>query len=459
MSQHFDAIVLGTGQAGPSLAVRLAGAGKSVAVVERGAFGGTCVNNGCTPTKTLVASAKVARMAQRAAEYGVVLDTPPRVDMAAVKARKDAIVRGSSEGVEGWLRGTEGITLFQGHARFTADKTVQVGDASLSAEQVFINVGGRPFVPPMPGVDDVPFLTNVDMMNVDYLPEHLIVVGGSYIGLEFGQMFRRFGSEVTVVERGDTIIGREDPAVRDAVAEILTAEGIRLETGSECIALDQRDGQVGMTLDCAGEKREVFGSHILLAVGRVPNTDDLGLEHTGIATNARGYIEVDDQLRTSVEGVYAMGDVNGRGAFTHTAYNDYEVVAANLLDDDPRRVSDRILCYGLFTDPPLARIGMNDAEAKASGRNVLVGHRPMKHVSRAKEMGETQGFMRFLVDAATERLLGATILGVGGDEVIHGVLDLMYADAPYTTIARAVHIHPTVSELVPTTLQSLEPLA
>lgn len=458
MPQSFDAIVLGTGQAGPSMATRLAGAGKTVAIVERGSFGGTCVNNGCIPTKTLVASARVARMAQRAAEYGVVLDAPPRVDMQAVQARKDAIVKDSTEGVEGWLRGTDGVTVFQGHARFESATTVRVGDDLLEAEQIFINVGGRPFVPPMDGIDEVPYLTNLGMMELAELPDHLIVVGGSYIGLEFGQMFRRFGSKVTIVERDPRIISREDELVSETVHEILTNEGIDIQTGSECIALQRRGDEVGMTLDCGDESREVFGSHILLAVGRRPNTHDLGLDRAGVKTDERGYIEVDDRLRTNVEGVYALGDVNGRGAFTHTSYNDYEIAAANLLDDDPRKVADRIMAYALFTDPPLARVGMNDAQAKDSGRDVLVGHRAMSKVGRAKEMGETQGFMRFLVDAETKRLLGATILGVGGDEVIHALLDIMYADAPYTTIARAMHIHPTVSELVPTTLQDLKPL-
>ncbi|MDJ0521296.1 MAG: FAD-containing oxidoreductase [Planctomycetota bacterium] len=458
MSTAFDAIVLGTGQAGPSLAARLAAAGRTVAIVERGRFGGTCVNTGCIPTKTLVASARVARFAQRAVEYGVVLDGPPRVDMKLVKARKDEIVRGSTEGVEGWLRGLEGVTVFQGHARFEAQDRVRVGDDVLTAPQIFLNVGARPFVPPLDGIDDVPFLTNVDMMEVDYLPRHLVVVGGSYIGLEFGQMFRRFGSEVTVVERSDRIISREDEAVSAAVQEILEAEGIAVETGAECIALSRQGEEVGIRLDCGGEAREVFGSHVLLAVGRRPNTDDLGLEHAGLETDERGFIPVDDQLHTSVPGIYALGDVNGRGAFTHTSYNDFEIVAANLLDDDPRRVSDRIPCYALYTDPPLARVGMNDAQARASGRNVLVGHRAMAHVGRAKEMSETHGFMRFLVDADTQRLLGGTILGVGGDEVIHAVLDVMAADAPYTAIQRTMHIHPTVSELVPTTLGELKPL-
>ncbi len=458
MTTAFDAIIIGTGQAGPSLAARLASAGRRVAVIERSRFGGTCVNYGCIPTKTLVASARAARFAQRAAEFGVVLDAPPRMDMKRVKARKDDIVRASTEGVEGWMRGLDGATVFDGHARFEAANRVRVGDDLLEAPQIFINVGTRPYVPPLDGIDDVPFWTNTDMMDVDFLPRHLIVVGGSYIGLEFGQMYRRFGSEVTIVERSPRIIAREDEAVSAAVQAILEDEGITVHTGSECIALKRHGDDVGVGLDCDGEGHEATGSHLLLAVGRSPNTDDLGLEHAGIEVDERGYVPVDDHLQTNVPGIYALGDVNGRGAFTHTSYNDFEIVAANLLDDDPRAVSDRVLCYALYTDPPFARVGMNDAEARASGRKVLVGHREMKHVGRAKEMSETHGFMRFLVDADTRRILGATILGVGGDEVIHAVLDVMYADAPYTVIQRAMHIHPTVSELVPTTLGALEPL-
>ncbi|MBR8355889.1 FAD-containing oxidoreductase [Burkholderia vietnamiensis] len=457
MTQHFDAIVIGTGQAGPPLAARLAGAGMKVAIVERGRFGGTCVNTGCIPTKTLIASAYAAHLARRAHEYGVSAG-PVSVDMKAVKARKDAIAGRSNHGVEQWVRGLDHTTVLQGHARFEQADTVRVGDALLQAERIFINVGGRAQIPPIPGLDTVPYLTNSTMMDVDFVPEHLVIVGGSYIGLEFGQMYRRFGARVTIVEKGPRLIQREDDDVSQAVQEILAGEGIDVQLGANCLRA-RRDGErVVVGLDCDGGGREVAGSHLLLAVGRVPNTDDLGLERAGVATDSRGYIAVDEQLRTNVPGIWALGDCNGRGAFTHTAYNDYEIVAANLLDDDPRKVSDRIPAYALYIDPPLGRVGMTLAQAKQSGRRLLVGTRPMTRVGRAVEKGESLGFMKVIVDADDHALLGASILGVTGDEVVHGLLDVMAARAPYTTISRAMHIHPTVSELVPTLLQDLHPV-
>ncbi|HDR9037096.1 FAD-containing oxidoreductase [Burkholderia vietnamiensis] len=457
MTQHFDAIVIGTGQAGPPLAARLAGAGMKVAIVERGRFGGTCVNTGCIPTKTLIASAYAAHLARRAHEYGVSAG-PVSVDMKAVKARKDAIAGRSNHGVEQWVRGLDHTTVLQGHARFEQADTVRVGDALLQAERIFINVGGRAQIPPIPGLDTVPYLTNSTMMDVDFVPEHLVIVGGSYIGLEFGQMYRRFGARVTIVEKGPRLIQREDDDVSQAVQDILAGEGIDVQLGANCLRA-RRDGErVVVGLDCDGGGREVAGSHLLLAVGRVPNTDDLGLERAGVATDSRGYIAVDEQLRTNVPGIWALGDCNGRGAFTHTAYNDYEIVAANLLDDDPRKVSDRIPAYALYIDPPLGRVGMTLAQARQTGRRLLVGTRPMTRVGRAVEKGESLGFMKVIVDADDHALLGASILGVTGDEVVHGLLDVMAARAPYTTISRAMHIHPTVSELVPTLLQDLHPV-
>jgi pyruvate/2-oxoglutarate dehydrogenase complex dihydrolipoamide dehydrogenase (E3) component len=457
MTQHFDAIVIGTGQAGPPLAARLAAAGMKVAIVERGRFGGTCVNTGCIPTKTLIASAYAAQLARRAGEYGVSVG-PVTVDMKAVKARKDQIAGRSNHGVEQWVRGLANTTVFQGHARFERPDAVRVGDELLEAERIFVNVGGRAQVPAMPGLDSVPYLTNSTMMDVDFLPDHLVIVGGSYVGLEFGQMYRRFGSKVTIVEKGARLIRREDEDVSQAVREILENEGIDVQLDANCLSA-RRDGNgVVVGLDCAGGGREVAGSHLLLAVGRVPNTDDLGLDRTGVETDARGYIAVDEQLRTNVPGIWALGDCNGRGAFTHTAYNDYEIVAANLLDDDPRKVSDRITAYAMYIDPPLGRVGMTLAEAKQTGRRLLVGTRPMTRVGRAVEKGESQGFMKVIVDADSHAILGASILGVTGDEVVHGMLDVMAAGAPYTTISRAMHIHPTVSELVPTLLQDLHPV-
>ncbi|HWU80352.1 MAG TPA: FAD-containing oxidoreductase, partial [Caulobacter sp.] len=452
----FDAIIVGAGQAGPSLAGRLTAAGQTVAMIERKDFGGTCVNTGCMPTKTLVASAYAAHLARRAADYGVVLGGPVGVDMKRVKDRQQTVVRNARGNVETWLRGMPGATVIQGHARFESADTIRVGDDLLTAPKILLNVGGRANVPDMPGVGEVPYLTNVDMMQLDVLPEHLVIVGGSYIGLEFAQMFRRFGSQVTVVEMGPRLIGREDPEISDAIREILEAEGITVRVDAECIRFARHDDGVCVHVTCEAGAPQVTGSHVLLAVGRKPNTDDLGLEAAGIATDKRGYIVVDDQLRTNVPGVWAMGDCNGKGAFTHTAYNDFEIIAANLLDNDPRRVSDRVTCYGLFVDPPLGRVGMTEAEAKATGRPLLVGKRPMTRVGRAVEKGETRGFMKVVVDAETKAILGAAILGLNGDEAIHGMLDLMYAKAPYTVIQRAVHIHPTVSELIPTMLGELK---
>jgi pyruvate/2-oxoglutarate dehydrogenase complex dihydrolipoamide dehydrogenase (E3) component len=458
MTTTYDAIIIGTGQAGPSLAVRLAGAGMKVAIVERKRFGGTCVNTGCIPTKTLIASARAAHIARRAGEYGVTTGGSIAVDMKKVKERKDAVVRRSNEGVEKWLKGTETLTVYEGHARFEEAHRVRVDDGLLEAEKFFINVGARAFTPPLPGLDHVRYLTNSSMMDVDYLPEHLIVVGGSYVGLEFGQMYRRFGSEVTIVEMGPRLIQREDEDISEAIRMILENEGIKIRLSAECIRLEKRRDKVTVHVDCSSGDKIVVGSHVLMAVSRVPNTNDLGLEKTGVTLNRRGYIEVDDQLRTNVPGIYALGDCNGRGAFTHTSYNDYEIVAANLLEGDRRRVSDRITAYALYIDPPLGRAGMTEVEVRKSRRKALLGKRLMTRVGRAVEKGETQGFMKVLVDAETKEILGASLLGIECDEVIHSILDVMYAKAPYTVIQRAMHIHPTVTELIPTMLGELKPL-
>lgn len=452
--ETFDALVLGTGQAGPSLAAALAAAGRRVAIVEKGRFGGTCVNNGCIPTKTLVASARTAWVARNAAPYGVDVGEV-RVDMARVAARMRAVVGASTTGVESWLEGIENVTVVRGHARFTSATTVAVGDRVLAAVEIFVNVGGRPVVPDAFAAAGP--LTNVEMIDLTELPEHLIVVGGSYIGLEFGQMFRRFGSRVTVVERGPRVIGREDENVSRSVHELLVGEGVEIRTGAECLAAARRGDRVVVDVACDGSET-IAGSHLLLAVGRKPNTDDLGVEAAGLAVDDRGYLVVDDRLRTSVPGIWALGDCNGRGAFTHTSYHDHEIVVDQLLGDDRRRVTDRIPCYGLFVDPPLGRIGMSKEQARASGKNVLVGHRRMAQVGRAKERGETHGFMEVLVCADSERILGAAVHGIEGDEIVHSLLNVMYADASYRVIAESVAIHPTVSELLPTTLQSLRPL-
>jgi len=458
MATKYDAIVIGTGQAGPSLAVRLADTGMNVAIIERKRFGGTCVNNGCIPTKTLVASARTAHVARRAGDYGVMIRSSIAVDMKKVKSRKDAVVSHSSEGLEKWLKNTQNLTVYEGHARFIDAHRVRVGDELLEADKFFINVGGRASIPPLRGIDEASYLNNSTMMDVDFLPEHLIVIGGSYVGLEFAQMYRRFGSEVTVVERGPRLIHREDEDISENIKTILEGEGIKIRLGAECIAFEKRGDKVAVQIDCSSGDKTVIGSHVLLAVGRVPNTNDLGVEHAGIEVDKRGYIQVDDQLRTNVPGIYALGDCNRRGAFTHTAYNDYEIVAANLLDGDERRVSDRITAYALYIDPPLGRAGMTEAQVRKSGRKALIGKRPMTQVGRAREKGETDGFMKILVDAETKKILGASLLGIECDEVIHSILDVMYANAPYTVIQRAMHIHPTVTELIPTMLGELKPL-
>ena len=454
----FDAIIIGAGQAGPSLAARLTKAGQTVAYVERKLFGGTCVNTGCTPTKAMIASAYAAHVARRSGDYGVSIDTQIEVDMKAVNARREGIVAKSRTGVEKSLRDNEKVSVFKGSARFESATTVRVGDEVLEAKQIFLNVGGRASVPDLPGVHEIPFLTNSSLLALDVLPKHLVVVGGSYIGIEFGQMYRRFGSEVTIVEKGPRLVGREDEDVSACVRSILEAEGITIRTSAECIHLKAEGSGVKVGTNCTDGEPDVVGSHVLLAVGRVPNTDDLGLEHAGVKTDERGYIVVDDECQTNVPGIYAMGDCNGRGAFTHTAYNDFEIVAANLLDGDARKISDRVECYAMYLDPPLARIGMTEAAVRATGKPALIGTRPMTRVNRAVEKGESLGFMKVLVDAESKMILGASLLGVGCDEAIHCLLDVMYAKAPYTTISRAVHIHPTVSELIPTLLQSLEPL-
>ncbi len=455
MTQRFDAIVVGAGQAGPPLAGRLTAAGHTVAVVERKLVGGTCVNTGCIPTKTLVASAHAAHLARRGADYGVGTGSV-RVDMAKVKARKDDIMLADRHGVEDWLTGMDGCTFIRGHARFTGPHTLRVDDDVLEGERIFLNVGGRAVAPDIPGLADVEYLTNSSILELGTLPEHLVIIGGSYIALEFAQMYRRFGAGVTVVEKGSRLASREDEDVSDAVRGILEDEGIDVVLDADDIRISKRES--GFAVTARAGAAPISGSHLLVAVGRRPNTDDLGLDEAGVATDARGYITVDDQCKTSVDHIWAMGDCNGRGAFTHTSYNDFEIVAANLLDDDPRRVSDRITTYALYIDPPLGRAGMTVDQVRASGRPALIGQRPMTRVGRAVEKGETQGFMKVVVDADTKEILGAAVLGVGGDEVIHAILDVMSAKAPYTTLSRTMHIHPTVSELVPTMLQELSPL-
>jgi len=457
MPNH-DVIVIGTGQSGPALARRLVAAGQKVAVIERKFFGGTCVNTGCTPTKTLVASAYAAFLARRAGDYGVTIGGPVGVDMQAVKARKDAVVAPSRRGVERSLKTLEGCTVYEGHARFVADKKVAVNGSVLDADRIFINVGGRASIPPIPGLDQIPYFTNSSMLDIDFLPSHLVILGGSYIGLEFAQVYRRFGSDVTVIELAPRLIAREDEDVSCAVAEFLQEEGIDVRVNSKVVGVERQGNSIAVKVESAGKISQVVGTHVLVAIGRRPNTDDLGLDKAGIATDPHGYIQVDDQLRTNVPGIWAMGDCNGRGAFTHTSWNDFEIVASNILDNEQRRVSDRITAYALYTDPPLGRAGMTEAEVRKTGKPALMSMMAMEDVSRAYEKGETKGFMKILVDSNSKQILGASCLGLTGDEVIHCILDLMYAKAPYAVMQQAMHIHPTVSEFIPGMMGELKPL-
>jgi len=456
--QQYDAIIIGSGQAGPALAQRLVGAGRTVAVIERKFFGGTCVNTGCIPTKTLVASAYAAHMARRASDFGVKIPCQITVDMKAVKTRKDQVSGRSRTGVEQWLKNLKGCAVYEGHARFTAPHTVEVGGDILQAKWIFINVGGRALAPPIPGLDEVGYFTNSSMMDVDFLPPHLIVLGGSYIGLEFAQIYRRFGSDVSVIELAPNLIAREDEDVSLAVSDILNGEGIKTHVNSKVVRVRRHGNDIAVDIVRDGVASQVTGSHLLLAIGRRPNTDDLGLGSAGIATDGRGYITVDEQLQTNVPGIWALGDCNGRGAFTHTSYNDFEIVADNILDQKSRRVSDRIPAYALYTDPPLGRVGMTEAEVRRIGRPAMIGTIKMERVGRAFEKGETLGFMKILVDKTSKQILGASFLGLSGDETVHSVLDLMYANAPYTVLQKAVHIHPTVSEYIPVMIGSLRDL-
>jgi pyruvate/2-oxoglutarate dehydrogenase complex dihydrolipoamide dehydrogenase (E3) component len=458
MPSIFDAIVIGTGQAGPPLAARLAHAGMRVAVVEKHKFGGTCVNDGCTPTKAMIASAYAAHMARRAGDYGVLLDASPRVDMKRVKARKDEIVRRSRDGVERWMQGLKDASVYRGHAQFVATNVVKVNDDELSADMIFIDVGGRPRIPKMPGLDTVPYFTNVTMMDLDFVPEHLVVIGGSYVGLEFAQMMRRFGSRVTVVEMGPRLVGREDDDVSLAIEDFLRAEGLELRLGAECLSVRKDADRLSIGLQCTEGAPRESGTHLLLAVGRVPNTDDLGLDRAHIKTDRHGYIEVDEALRTSNPHVWALGDCNGKGAFTHTAYNDYEIVADNLLSNTSRKYTDRIPVYALYTDPPLGRVGMSETEIRKARIDASVGKRPMTRVARAVEKGETNGFLKIHVERGSKRILGASLLGTGADEAVHSLIDAVYSKMPYTEFQRHVRIHPNVSELLPTVLEDLTPL-
>lgn len=465
MPQHFDAVVIGTGQGGSPLAVRLGQSGRKTAVIERAAFGGTCVNVGCTPTKSYVASARAAHVARHAAALGVQVSGAIGVDLAAVKARKDRIIGQSRDGVEKWLRGTDNVTVFNGHAHFTGAHTLSIGGpggsvlAELSADEIFLNTGTRAIVPPLEGLERIRYYTNSSLLELTELPTHLVIVGGSYIALEFAQIFRRFGSRVTVLVRGERVLTREDADFAQSVEKVLTREGVEFRFGVQPSRVEphpQREGEV-----CIGFEQNIpvlEASHLLFATGRVPNTDSLGLAAAGIAADRHGMISVDGQLRTNVPGIWAIGDINGRGAFTHTSYDDFQIVAANLLDGGARSVDTRIMAYAVFVDPPLARVGLSENDVRKSGRDALISTMPMTRVGRARERGETDGFMKVLVDARSKQILGAAIHGIEGDEAIHTFIDIMTAGAPYPTLQYAMHIHPTIGELVPTLLDGLKPM-
>lgn len=458
MSNSFDAIIIGAGQAGPALAGRLTSAGRKVLLIERKLFGGTCVNTGCMPTKALVASAYAAHLARRGADFGVTIDAPIRINMKRIWQRADTVSSTARNNIESWLKGMDNCTIVQGHAKFIGPHEIVVGGETYTAPQIFINTGGRAVIPDMPGIDEIDYLTNTGILQLDTLPEHLVVIGGSYIGLEFAQMYRRFGAKVTIVEKGPRLVSREDEDVSEAIRQIIEAEGIECRLNAECISFKRHAMGAQVSVDCSSGAPAIVGSHVLLAIGRLPNTDDLDVEKAGIERDERGYIKVHDDLSTSADGIWALGDCNGRGAFTHTAYNDFEIVAANLLDGEDRKVSARIPGYALYIDPPLGRVGLNETQARKSGRPLLISKRPMTRVGRAIEKDETKGFMKVIVDAETKKILGAAILGTGGDEAIHGILDMMNADVDYGKLQWAVPIHPTVSELIPTLLGDLKPV-
>lgn len=450
--REYDAIFIGAGQAGPFLAARMAAMGRKVVLIERKYLGGTCVNAGCMPTKALVACAKTAQMARRASEFGVTIPGEPTMDMSAVAARARKVTLDARSGLASWFDSLETMDVVYGQAQFAGAKDVYVNGTRYTAPQIFINVGARPHIPDVQGLTDVPYLTSTSMIELAELPRHLVVLGGSYIGLEFAQMYRRFGAAVTVVERGPHLAPREDRDISEAIADILTRDGVNVLLSQKLLSVAMDGSDVVVRSD----QGEVRGSHVLVALGRQPNTDDLGLDLAGVETDRHGFIQVDERLQTNVEGIWALGDCNGRGAFTHTSYNDFEIAAANLLDGGDRKLSDRILGYGLYIDPPLGRVGMTERQAKEAGHRVKVSTRPMSRVGRAVEKGEILGLMKLVADADTDRVLGAAFLGVGGDEAIYGVLDAMNLGATTEKLRWAVPIHPTVGELVPTLINDLK---
>ncbi|WP_016991280.1 mercuric reductase [Flavobacterium sp. ACAM 123] len=451
--KKFDFIIIGSGQAGIPLAFSLSKKG-TVALIEKSLLGGTCVNTGCTPTKAYVASARRIWDTLHVEEMGIEIAAGAKANLEKIKARKDTLINGSREGIEKSIAENDTITLFRGEAHFLSNYEIAVNEDKITAKQIFINVGARAVIPKE--YVHVDYLTNIDILGLTKLPEHLIIVGGSYIGLEFGQMFKRFGSKVTIIERGDRLISREDENVSESLAEIMRSEDIEIEFNAKKINVSQDENSILIKIN--GAEKEIKGSHLLLAVGRSPNTDALQLENTSIDIDKKAYLTVDDYCKTNVEGVFAIGDCNGKGAFTHTSYNDFQIVEDYVLGDKKRKISDRLTTYGLFVDPPLGRVGMTKAEAEKKGFEILIAHMPMSKIARAKEKGETKGFMEAIIDAKTNQFLGACVLGVGGDEIISSITNLMYAKQPYTVFRDAVHIHPTVGELIPTMLANLKPI-
>jgi pyruvate/2-oxoglutarate dehydrogenase complex dihydrolipoamide dehydrogenase (E3) component len=459
---EFDVAVIGTGQAGPNLAMTLAGRGEKVALIEGGLVGGSCVNHGCTPTKTLRKSARVAHLARRASDFGVQAGEID-IDFAVAMERMQQRVDESRAGLEKSIAGQDGLTLLRGWGAFVGQAgdrfELTAGDQTLSAARVFLNTGTRVFIPPLPGVEDVPYLDNVSLLQLRELPRHLIIIGGSYIGLEMGQIFRRLGSEVTVIEAGPRITGHENEAVSTAVTEMLAAEGIRFHTGNEVEQVKKLEGKradAGIAVTVGGQRVE--GSHLLIATGRSPNTERLNLDAVGLKTDERGFVPTNGRLETNVPGIWAVGDINKRGAFTHTSYQDGQIVLANL-KGGARSADGRVSSYAMYTDPPLGRVGLSEVQAKESDRATLVANFQMKDVSRAKEEGETAGLMQILVDQQSEQIVGASLLGFGCDEVIQVISTFMATGARYQVLRDALPIHPTVAEFLPFLLDKLEPLA
>lgn len=452
--KKYDHIILGTGQATGTLLGKLIPTGESIAVIEADKVGGSCVNYGCTPTKTLVASAKALHMARRGDFFG--FETGEiRVNYDVIRARMNKIRNGGSNGLTQWMEGTKNIDLIHGKGSFVSEKVIQVGDQQLQGENIYINVGTRPRIPAIEGIEDVPWMDSGRLLDKETLPEHLIIIGGGYIGVEFSQVFRRFGAQVTVIQHTDQLMPREDKEVADTIQEFLEEEGIEFLCNAQAKRVKEVDGKIHLTVERHGEMQTIIGSDLLIATGRVPNSDTINPEAAGLKTNHRGYIQVDDYCRTGVEGVFAVGDVNGQGAFTHTSVNDAEIVLDHLFGGD-RAISKRNIVYGLFTDPPLGRVGMSEKEALKKGHKVLKATRPMSRISRAKEMGETKGFAKLLVDAETDLILGATILGVGGDEIINMFATIMHSQIPCREYRKVVLVHPTVSELMPWVLDGIK---